>query len=110
MPEAPIPRLAVWLMQGSVCTALGKSWVRMRPFSPPFPFPLARVRVEQCMASLMDCCRKTRENKDVREPDGVQRHPSLACTSSLKERLADIIGRLALSGQYVLSPRECRVR
>lgn len=55
MPEAPRPMLAAWLMHGSVCTALGKSCVTIRPFSPPLPFPLILVSVEQCMASLMDC-------------------------------------------------------
>lgn len=58
MPDAPSPMLAVWLMQGSVWTVLGKSWVRIRPFSPPLPLPLILVRVEQRMASLMDCCQK----------------------------------------------------
>lgn len=60
MPEAPNPMLAVWLMQGSVWTVLGKSWVRIRPFSPLLPLPLIRVRVEQRMASLMDCCQETK--------------------------------------------------
>lgn len=60
MPEAPSPMLAVWLMQGSVWTVLGKSWVRIRPFSPLLPLPLIRVRVEQRMASLMDCYRETK--------------------------------------------------
>ncbi len=55
MPEAPRPMLAAWLMHGSVCTALGKSCVTIRPFSPPLPFPLILDSVEQCMASLMDC-------------------------------------------------------
>lgn len=55
MPEAPRPMAAVWLMHGNVCTALGKSWATIRPFSPPLPFPLIRVNVEQRMASLMDC-------------------------------------------------------
>lgn len=55
MPEAPRPMLAAWLMHGSVCTALGKSCVTIRPFSPPLPFPLILVSVEQRMASLMDC-------------------------------------------------------
>ncbi|TNN25291.1 hypothetical protein EYF80_064582 [Liparis tanakae] len=63
MPEAPSPMLAAWLMQGSVWTVLGKSWARIRPFSPPLPLPLIRVRVEQRMASLMDCCREEEERK-----------------------------------------------
>lgn len=63
MPEAPSPMLAVWLMQGSVWTVLGKSWVRIRPFSPPLPFPLILVRVEQRMASLMDCCQGGRNTR-----------------------------------------------
>lgn len=55
MPEAPRPIAAVWLMHGNVCTAFGKSWAMMRPFSPPLLLPLIRVSVVQRMASLMDC-------------------------------------------------------